>query len=338
MIVGIVGTGKSALLKAIIGELKCRVGKIECDSANIAYCAQTPWLPNLTVRQIVCGYQFELTEDKEWYDTVVHACAFGEDIQLLPDRDETMVGSRGVTLSGDQKQRLALARAIYSRLSIVVLNDVFSAIDVRIEKLVGERLLGKTGLLRKLHSTVVLTTYAVTGAGGQIAEQGIFETPRAETGLASKLLLDRELLKSSSGLDAEPTKMGGMKRSTIAKAIPSATANDIADMTRRTGDIAVCQAFPLYTILRNIDGVCNYHGTMVSDHLRIKLLMLVTPRSGVGLHRSLLKSVIRAPQSFFDKTDSGITLNRFSQDMILVDGPLSHTAALSMQNVMELLA
>jgi ATP-binding cassette subfamily C (CFTR/MRP) protein 1 len=64
------------------------------------------WLPNSTVRQIVRGYRDEQVEDEEWYQIVLHACAVDEDILLLPDRDDSVIGSRGVTLSGGQKQRL----------------------------------------------------------------------------------------------------------------------------------------------------------------------------------------------------------------------------------------
>ncbi len=106
MIVGVVGAGKSTLLKAIIGELKLAGGTIDVDSKTMSYCAQTPWLPNSTVREIICGHYDAPVEDKEWYETVVHACAFDEDVQQLPDRDDTIIGSRGVTLSGGQKQRL----------------------------------------------------------------------------------------------------------------------------------------------------------------------------------------------------------------------------------------
>lgn len=106
MVVGMVGAGKSTLLKAIIGELRCGTGTLEVSTSHSAYCAQTPWLPNLTVRQIICGCTHETVEDQDWYTTVLHACAFDEDIQLLPDRDNSIIGNRGVTLSGGQKQRL----------------------------------------------------------------------------------------------------------------------------------------------------------------------------------------------------------------------------------------
>lgn len=107
MVIGVVGSGKSTLLKAIIGELPCDEGQIRISSKHVAYCSQTPWLPNATVRQLVCGY---LTEehatDDAWYSTVMHACVFDEDVLAFPDRDETIIGSRGVVLSGGQKQRL----------------------------------------------------------------------------------------------------------------------------------------------------------------------------------------------------------------------------------------
>lgn len=64
--------------------------------------------------------------------------------------------------------------------------------------------------------------------------------------------------------------------------------------------------------------------------------MRITPKSGIGLHRILLKSVIRAPQSFFDETDSGITLNRFSQDMTLIDGSLPAAAVISLWGELSL--
>ena len=55
------------------------------------------------------------------------------------------------------------------------------------------------------------------------------------------------------------------------------------------------------------------------------------PRSGARLHEKLLQAMIRAPQSFFDKTDSGVLLNRFSQDMSLVDGPLPVGVIITLQ-------
>ena len=75
MVIGVVGSGKSTLLNALAGELTFESGPIHVFSKRMAYCAQTPWLQNATVRQIICGPS-EGDEDREWYRTVVHGCAF----------------------------------------------------------------------------------------------------------------------------------------------------------------------------------------------------------------------------------------------------------------------
>lgn len=106
MVVGVVGSGKSTLLKAIIGELNCDSGSLKTESVHMAYCAQAPWLPNDTVRRIVCGYGDDVDNDTEWYNTVLAACALDQDVKNFPNQDDTIIGSRGVTLSGGQKQRL----------------------------------------------------------------------------------------------------------------------------------------------------------------------------------------------------------------------------------------
>ncbi|KAF4624451.1 hypothetical protein G7Y89_g13720 [Cudoniella acicularis] len=339
MIVGIVGSGKSTLLKAIIGELKCESGDIENSHENMAYCAQSPWLPNSTVRQIICGHQDNRVDDEAWYNIVLYACAFDEDVRLLPQHDDTIIGSRGVTLSGGQKQRLALARAIYSRLSVMVFDDVLSAIDARTEKLIVERLFGTTGLLRRLNSTIILATHAVhhlsladkvivLGADGRIAEQGTFEMLRTQNGFVSKLLQNPELLASKSHSELE-TKDGPKQKqsTTVAKVLRGATANDVADLTRQIGDLSVYKYY-----LKSIGW------KVVLANAISTLYMKITPNSGVNLHQVLLKSVMKAPQSFFDETDSGITLNRFSQDMTLVDGTLPAAAVLTFSAMVGCLA
>lgn len=114
MIIGVVGSGKSTLLKSIVGELRLDKGSITTKSRQAAYCAQTPWLQNATVRQIVCG-PTKSHEDQEWYNTVIKACAFDEDLSRLPDRDDTLIGSRGVVLSGGQKQRLVSPESLSAK-------------------------------------------------------------------------------------------------------------------------------------------------------------------------------------------------------------------------------
>jgi ABC-type bacteriocin/lantibiotic exporter with double-glycine peptidase domain len=103
ILVGPVGCGKSTLLKALLGETPSQKGHLSVPFSQIAYCDQTPWLRNGSIRDnIISDTEF----DQVWYQAVIHACALNIDLDNLPDSDSTLVGSRGLKLSGGQKQRL----------------------------------------------------------------------------------------------------------------------------------------------------------------------------------------------------------------------------------------
>ncbi|TIA79218.1 multidrug resistance-like protein [Aureobasidium pullulans] len=80
--------------------------------------------------------------DSEFYSSVIHACDLDSDLEVLQKGDATVVGSKGFALSGGQKQRIALARAVYARCSIIILDDVFSQLDLSTQSIIFERLLG----------------------------------------------------------------------------------------------------------------------------------------------------------------------------------------------------
>lgn len=160
MISGVVGTGKTSLAKAILGDIRPDCGTISVASKRIAYCAQTPWLPNDDIKNIICGPVDKDDVDEQWFNEVVFSCGLQQDISILPYGDRTLIGSRGITLSGGQRQRVALARALYSRLPIVILDDVLSALDKNTEHHVAEHLLGPKGLFRRLQTTAVVITHS----------------------------------------------------------------------------------------------------------------------------------------------------------------------------------
>lgn len=103
MIIGPVASGKSTLLKSILGELKSLQGEFSPPIVQSAYCDQEPWLINDTLRKNITGPN--IFEDT-WYDAVVHACALEHDLHQLPQGDKTRIGSKGVTLSGGQRNRV----------------------------------------------------------------------------------------------------------------------------------------------------------------------------------------------------------------------------------------
>ena len=106
MITGPVGSGKTTLLRGLLADIGCVSGSICVHGKEMAYCSQTTWLPNGTIRDIVCGRQDVLEIDQQWYESAIRACALEQDIDQLSDGHETVIGTRGVALSGGQKQRL----------------------------------------------------------------------------------------------------------------------------------------------------------------------------------------------------------------------------------------
>lgn len=110
MILGPVGSGKSTLLHAILGEQAIERGTVEIDTPFIGYCSQSPWLQNSSIRDNIVGC---VAYEADWYQAVIQICALGPDLIQMPYHDSTIVGSRGVVLSGGQKHRIvSLLRAM----------------------------------------------------------------------------------------------------------------------------------------------------------------------------------------------------------------------------------
>lgn len=126
----------------------------------VAYCSQSPWLQSGTIRKAICGVVKDKLVDEEWYNTVLGATALKYDISNLPKGDLTMIGNRGITLSGGQKHRVALARALYSRCDIFVLDDILSALDKKTESIIAEKLFGAKGLFQNISATVIMVTHS----------------------------------------------------------------------------------------------------------------------------------------------------------------------------------
>lgn len=148
MVVGPIAAGKSSLIQLLLGELSLENGSVRL-GGSISYASQEPWLFLSTVRRNIV---FDQPYDAELYSTVVKLCALEKDFELLPYGDETLVGERGVLLSGGQKARINLARAIYTNADVYLLDDPLSSVDNHIGKQLFEKcvlgyLKGKTRIL-----------------------------------------------------------------------------------------------------------------------------------------------------------------------------------------------
>ncbi|KJZ71929.1 hypothetical protein HIM_08685 [Hirsutella minnesotensis 3608] len=349
MVVGPVGTGKSTLLKGILGEVNLVKGSVFVKDSSIAYCGQCPWLRNVSMRDNIVGHS---DFDADWYHTVVEACLLDEDARQLAHGDETCVGSAGVNLSGGQRQRVALARAVYSRKSLLLLDDVFSALDRPTSRAVFARLFGEKGVLRLSEATVIIATHSVeylTQADEVILidEAGnVLEQHKPEV---AKVVLKKDVVEA-----------GGKSKDVAASAVATSAAQtrekaDKGNLERQRGDLSLyafyiksigyllfglwlCtvalsavadktpQIFIRIWLEKNLENKAYFAGFAVlgvsslffsSVMLAFYLLKLV-PKSAESLHWMLLDRVMRATLCFLTSTDSGSLVNRFSQDMTLV--------------------
>jgi len=135
LVIGSVGCAKTSLLMTMLQELTPCRGAVSLHSRpgdgllSTGYCAQEPWIMSSNIRSNIL---FGRDMDQKWYDEVVQACALTQDFALLPRGDETIIGDRGVNLSGGQRARVGLARAVYGRATLNLLDDPLSAVDPKV--------------------------------------------------------------------------------------------------------------------------------------------------------------------------------------------------------------
>lgn len=214
VITGKTGAGKSLLLSALLGEVDKLDGSIEMplapspaerfdskatkdnwilDSA-VAFVAQIPWIENATIK---ANITWSLPLDEDRYKTVIKVCALESDLAMLEDGDMTDIGASGINLSGGQRWRISFARALYSRAGILILDDIFSAVDAHVgrqlleEALTGSLCHGRTRILVTHHLALVISKakYTVKIENGQIEYAGFVNEESAEI---ASLLKDDE--------------------------------------------------------------------------------------------------------------------------------------------------
>ncbi|KAJ3496303.1 hypothetical protein NLG97_g2757 [Lecanicillium saksenae] len=350
---GTVGSGKSVLGKTILGEVPKSKGRVEVTSKRIGFCDQLPWLMAGTVKEVICAFASSIDETK--YRAVIKACCLNHDLNQFHERDGLYIGSRGVNLSGGQKQRIALARMLYAGEAIVVLDDSFAALDGGTEIQVIENLLGPSGLLRERGAAVLwitnsaqyfhLADHVVLLEDGKISQQGTAESVRpyvnelrkfnvqhdpppheAPTRLAKKQAekdAENDLYRQtgdfslyryyiqSTGLMAPIAVVGTISLYAMFNTIPTYWIKYWADKDRsNTAIFAIGYVFFAFMA---------WIGTSI--HMWTTTFLLAK-RSGTYLHNALAAKIFGAPLSYFVATDIGVTLNRFSHDIDLVDRQL----------------
>ncbi|CAE6455347.1 unnamed protein product, partial [Rhizoctonia solani] len=383
LVYGPTGSGKSSLLSAILGEMDLLEGELYLPKdptyinaknglpMTLSYCAQQPWLEHRSIKEnILFGSPF----DKERYEATLDACALRPDLALFGDGDETEIGEKGVSLSGGQKARVALARAVYARTQFLILDDVLSAVDSHTAEHIVQRCL--RGPLLK-DRTIVLVTHhvdlALPAAGwlvqmsdGRIEVQG---TPQQLRKSGASLLLnqlDSRQITAEEGINEE-------EAAEEVRVEKKPTRKLVDDEARSTGSVRAkvyntylsagsYWLFGLLIFLLALDPVVQLlqkfwikywgesyknkaqvltiaHGWFdfgfpsasrnVVPYLVVYIIIQIsislinvlsqipdiwaTLRASRTLYEKMLRSVMRSPTRFFDKTPSGRILNRFSK-------------------------
>ncbi|KAJ3890944.1 hypothetical protein GG344DRAFT_77404 [Lentinula edodes] len=216
LVIGETGSGKTSLLMALLSEM--HFVPFGPDSwynlpreGGIAYAAQESWVQNETIREnIVFGSPF----DQERYNKVLYQCGLERDIGLFEAGDATEVGEKGLTLSGGQKARITLARAIYSKAEIILLDDVLAALDVHTAKWIvdkcfsGDLMEGRTMILvtHNIAVTRPIAGFVVAIKEGRIESQGtVLEALGKDSALAEEANKEQQIIdKTDEEVDEKP--------------------------------------------------------------------------------------------------------------------------------------
>lgn len=267
VIAGKTGSGKSLLLSALLGEADLLGGAVQVPrttrpwnrqdsrahpgnwivSGSIAFVGQSPWLESASFRDNIL---FGLPYFEDRYNTVVEVCALRRDLEILPDGDRTELGANGINLSGGQKWRLTLARAIYSRAEILVLDDIFSAVDAHVGRHIFEQCIAGDICRKRTRILVTHHVQLVESHTKYFVELG--DETVLHSGLTSELEEDNVLERLRS--HASNTEYGEQEAEHLIEdqmddhdddanalhRVPSKTAKQyVQEETRETGTVKV---------------------------------------------------------------------------------------------------
>lgn len=210
---GSVGSGKTTLISSLIGFNRPRTGVLEV-SGSKAYVSQKPFLINGTVRENIL---FGLPFDAERYRQAVDAVCLWEDLRRLPAGDETVLRGTGITLSGGQQSRVTLARAVYSRSHIIVLDDPLAAIDPKVSSSLIDGVLGPRGVLRDSIRIVTSSSeelMRLADVGYAIADGTICELKRPQPGGRKVTFSTHTTTPKPDAVVAGPTYQGTRSQAT----------------------------------------------------------------------------------------------------------------------------
>jgi ATP-binding cassette subfamily C (CFTR/MRP) protein 4 len=373
-VIGKAGSGKSTLLQVILKELDPMKGTREVQG-RISYASQEPWIFSASIRQnILFGQYFDL----EKYQQVLKMCALEHDIYLWPCGDQTFVGERGVMLSGGQKARINLARAVYRDADIYLLDDPLSAVDANVaqqifDKCIVDHLRNKCVVLvthqiqylRNVDRIYVLESGMIVNCGKYEDLVGLEKYFTENNGETFAETVDSTVLKD---YDLPPETKEHRSSGTTDKKIYGAYCSAAGHwlftclvvllfiLAQLWGSFLDC----FVTFWINLEqGVINlsselsqafttnnclyiYTGFLLcfilTSHVSSLLYAKYCRNVSKNLHNNMLITILHTTMNFFNHHSSGRILNRFSKDMGCIDEELPVTLMNSMTAFLTILS
>ncbi|KAG9390419.1 ABC transporter [Carpediemonas membranifera] len=348
-----VAAGKSALLHAVLGEMRrvdptpsladlydfTPVPRSACmHGGSVSYCSQDPWLTTKSIRDNIVMHE---PWDEDRYRSVLFAACLGPDLEVLDHKDMTLVGEHGLTLSGGQKARVNLARCLYRKADVYVIDDPLAAVDAHvcehiITHALGTFLADKTVLVASHRDVpadmqITITREHVVSLNEEYSPRSL---EPAEPDLTS---LDNLIQSTDSGAENTHTSEEAVHRNVTFKTylrlislgggIPIVIA---AACCLLLAQLSFSGVSFWITAWSNWPDFMSWHcwllgifiiGSVmvVGNTTRSVTLFSATIRVSSHLHKTLVKRVMSAPMSFFETVPVGRIVNRFSTDIGLVD-------------------
>ncbi|CAK4589030.1 unnamed protein product [Aphanomyces euteiches] len=365
IIVGAVGSGKSSLISAILGEIH-QVSGSRRVAGRISYVCQEAWIQHASVKDNIL---FADEYDQARYDRVLSACQLKPDLAILPEGDATEIGERGINLSGGQKARVSIARAMYrENADFYLFDDPLSALDVHIagavfQDCIQNLLVDKTVILvlNSHYHFLPKADRVLVMEDGTIVGDGSFDVIKAKFPHFNSF--DDDVAEEDHAVVVPPETTEAInKDGTLVqkedRAVGQVSSNIYVTYFKSTGwnglvviiMIAVAFSISQATVVMT-DWFMGYWAAHPGHNVRdvivycalaLVSIVLMWGRSvyivylcvlcSRTLHAKLFKKVIQAPvNTFFDVTPVGRVLNRFSSDLDQVDSILPFFGVLLLQ-------
>uniref|UniRef100_A0AAX7VP83 Cystic fibrosis transmembrane conductance regulator n=1 Tax=Astatotilapia calliptera TaxID=8154 RepID=A0AAX7VP83_ASTCA len=306
-VIGPVGAGKSSLLSSILGELPAEKGVLRV-KGQLTYAAQQPWVFPGTIRSNIL-FGKELNPQK--YERVIRACALKRDLELLPDGDQTLIGDRGATLSGGQKARVNLARAVYQDADIYILDDPLSAVDAEVGRHLFEQCI--CGLLKnKLRILVTHQLQYLKAANqivvlkeGHMVAKGTY-TELQQSGLDFTSLLKKEEEEQQQPHHDTPTRTRTLSQNSVLS--QTSSVQSIKDEDQ----LPVIQTFAEETRTQGTIGIRIYAKYLAAGANIVVLLAVVLLNIMAQVHKDspALQEKLMASSNMTNITTNGLNVTK----------------------------